>query len=167
MVLDLRKVAVLGEPIVGQEVVTLDEHGPGAIKARGLPSPKEPTQAARDLHYLTHLPYCSWCPICVASRRPNHHHRLLRDATRTIPRPVGDYGFIGNSGDDSLVCVLILKVYPYGILLACIVPKKGAEDSVVNLVSNLILDMGLTPFAYWLDREPNIMALFDAACRES
>ena len=37
VVADLKGTAVLGEPIVGTEVVTLDEHGPGALAARALP----------------------------------------------------------------------------------------------------------------------------------
>ena len=82
---DLKKIAVLGDMIVGEEAVTLDERGQGALAARVLPSPKEPTQAAIDRHNITHLPYESWCPICVSSRRPNDHHRLCMDQSRQIP----------------------------------------------------------------------------------
>ena len=60
-VADLKDVAVLGEPIVGIEVVTLDEKGPGALQARALPSPNEPTPAARAAHNLTHAKYEDWC----------------------------------------------------------------------------------------------------------
>ena len=108
VVVDLSKEAVLGEPIVGVEVVTLDSQGQGALPARALPSPKEPTQAERDRHNLTHLPFCLWCPICIACRRPNNHHRLLQDHSREVPLLAGDYGFIRNAGDESLVCVLVL-----------------------------------------------------------
>ena len=44
--IDLKKAAVLGDPIVGVEVITQDHRGQGAIAARPLPSPREPTQAA-------------------------------------------------------------------------------------------------------------------------
>ena len=51
-VLDPKGIAILGDPIVGVEVVTLDERGPGALAARALASPNEPTPA--DLRrYLT------------------------------------------------------------------------------------------------------------------
>ena len=39
-VIDLKGTAVLGEPIVGIEVVTLDERGPGALQATQSPAPK-------------------------------------------------------------------------------------------------------------------------------
>ena len=38
--------------------------------ARPLPEPKEPTPAERARHMLTHLPYCSWCPIAVRGADP-------------------------------------------------------------------------------------------------
>ena len=53
-VADLKKAAVLGDSIVGIEAITHDHRGPGALQARPLPSPKEPTQAAIDRHNRTH-----------------------------------------------------------------------------------------------------------------
>ena len=62
------KLAQLGDPIVGRAVKTWDDAtGEGARSARPLPSPKAPTQAAWNLHRLTHLPYACWCPVCVAT----------------------------------------------------------------------------------------------------
>ena len=81
-VVDLKGVAVLGEPIVGVEVVTLDGNGPGVRPAIGLPSPNEPTPAARAAHNLTHAKYETWCPYCVASRRPNDQHRVQHQDER-------------------------------------------------------------------------------------
>ena len=63
---DLKGVALLGDPIVGVEIVTLDERGPGAVAARALPSPNEPTPAARAAHNLTHAKSEDWCPFCVS-----------------------------------------------------------------------------------------------------
>ena len=72
---DLKGTAVLGDPIVGVDIVTFDENGPGARAARALPSPREPTPAQRAAHNLTHAKYETWCPYCVACKRPNHQHR--------------------------------------------------------------------------------------------
>ena len=44
---NLKDHAVLGERIVGIEKVTLDERGQGALSPRMMPSPREPTPAAR------------------------------------------------------------------------------------------------------------------------
>ena len=74
VVLDLAGIADLSDPIVGRHVTYSDEQGPGALPVRPLPSPQEPSPAAMARHFLTHLPYASWCPFCVAFRRPKNHH---------------------------------------------------------------------------------------------
>ena len=55
-VADLKAHAALGEAIVGVEAVTFDARGQGALSPRALPAPKEPSQAERDRHNLTHMP---------------------------------------------------------------------------------------------------------------
>ena len=92
-VVDLKRAAVLGEPIVGIEQVTLDERGQGAVNFKILPSPKEPTPAQRERHNICHWPYEAWCPICVSTRRPNDHHRACKRMDHEIPFLVGDSAF--------------------------------------------------------------------------
>ena len=106
-VLDVKKHAVLDEATVGVEAVVLDGRGQGALTPRPLPTPKEPTAAAREKHNLTHIPYEDWCPFCVSCRRPNDHHRLSLRSEREHPLLVGDYAFVRNTGDDQLICILI------------------------------------------------------------
>ena len=36
--------------------------------------PKEPTEAERRRHEVTHLPFRSWCPYCVHGRMDNPPH---------------------------------------------------------------------------------------------
>ena len=85
------KYALMGKPIVGTEQVTWEDgRGPGALPAKPLPSPKSMTEAERRIHDLTHLPYHPGCPVCVSCRRPNNHHRRVKDPSRNIPLLVGD-----------------------------------------------------------------------------
>ena len=44
-----------------------------ARKPKALTSPLEPTQQERELHNLTHLPYRSWCEICVKAKGKETH----------------------------------------------------------------------------------------------
>ena len=141
-VVDLKGTAVLGEPIVGEEVVTFDERGPGALSARPLPSPKQPTPAQVALHNLTHLPYEDWCTICVSCRRPNDHHRHQK-VERLQPLMVADYAFVRNRGDDELVPLLIGRLYPYGIWFVCVVPCKGVHQYVIERLARFFNDAGL------------------------
>ena len=126
------KFALLKEPIMGTEVVTYEEgKGTGAIPPKPLPSPKEMSDVQRRIHDITHLPYDPGCAICVSCRRPNDHHRLSHDASRTIPLMAGDYAFPQNMGDDDPLTVLVLRVYPFKLMLCCWVPCKGRDPLVV------------------------------------
>ena len=66
-----------GDPIIGEdeddfvckpcaEQDVLTTAGP-----KVLPCPKEMSPAAFAKHCLTHLPYSSACPYCVAGKKPN------------------------------------------------------------------------------------------------
>ena len=159
------KFALLKEPIVGTEVVTYEEgKGTGAFPPKPLPSPKEMSDVQRRIHDITHLPYDPGCAICVSCRRPNDHHRLSHDASRTIPLVVGDYAFPKNMGDDDPLTVLVLRVYPFKLMLCCWVLSKGRDPRVVARLARFFKDIGLTHFAYRSDREPSICAMFEDAC---
>ena len=57
----------------------IDADGEDVVQpARGMPMPKLPSDAEVAAHNLTHLPYRSWCPHCVAARRPKSHHLFIR-----------------------------------------------------------------------------------------
>ena len=159
------KHAMLSDPIVGMEKVTWEDgRGPGAIAARPLPSPKPMSDAQRRIHDLTHLPYDPGCPICVSCRRPNNHHRRVKNRDRSIPLVVGDYGFPKSSGDDEPLTTLIMRVYPYKMFLCTWVPSKGRDPRVVSRIVRFFKEVGLTHFAYRNDREPAIVAMIEEAC---
>ena len=48
-----------------------------------------------------------------------------------------------------------------------VVDLKGLSNTVIAKVATFIRELGRVRFAYRSDREPSIMALFDAVCRES
>ena len=161
--------AQLDEPIVGTEAVMWDkDQGAGARAARALPPPKAPSAAAWARHKLTHMPYCAWCPICVAAKRPNHHHRRYKQPERLISFPVADYGYARNTGEDARVCIVVVKVYPLGIFWASVVEGKGMhDDNVVQRLAQLIQQLGLLQVAYRSDQEAALTAMFDAAVRQA
>ena len=159
------KSVVVDDPIVGEELTTLDEHGPGAIQPRTIPGPKEMTAKERERHFANgHLPYDPRCEICVRCKRPNTPHTKGHESERTIPLLVGDYGFIKDSNDEENVTILVLKLYPYKLVFACVVNSKGSDPLVVARLCRFIMECGLLHFAYRSDREPAIVALIQDAC---
>ena len=63
---------------------------------RALRTPEPPTDAARMLHYTTHVPHRDWCPFFVASRaRGSPPKRVVVNKTAdTLPKFQKDYKFI-------------------------------------------------------------------------
>eukprot|EP00971_Amphidinium_carterae_P083345 1649624-Amphidinium_carterae.1 len=42
---------------------------------RQLRQPPQPTQLEQEGHRITHMPYRSWCPICVKAKGHQHHRK--------------------------------------------------------------------------------------------
>ena len=55
-----------------------------ARKAKGLPTPQQPTVQERLEHELTHLPYRSWCPVCVQAKGRSDNRSKQRNTTPVI-----------------------------------------------------------------------------------
>ena len=129
-----------------------------------LPAPLVPSKAEVELHNLTHLPYRSWCPHCVASRRPNSHHKLSsRSSRRTIPLMVADYAYVRDHMDTAVVTVLVVRLKPSNLLMATVCDEKGLDESVVTRLSQFIKASGYARIAYRSDQEASLRALFEAA----
>ena len=159
------KMALMGEPIVGIDRVVYDDTtGDGAIPAVPLTSPKMMSASQRAIHDLTHLPYHPGCEICVSCRRPNTHHRSLKNSERTVPLMVGDYCFPKHTADSESLTVLVIRVYPYKLFFTCSVPCKGRDPHVVNRLARFIKECGLLHFTFRSDREPAILAMMEEAC---
>ena len=158
------KFVQLGDRIVGVEKVTLDERGPGALEPKAVKPPREMTGAQKAKHWLTHLPYDPGCPICISCRRPNNKHIKSHEQERTIPLVVGDYTPVRDSRDEDYAELLVMKVYPFRLIFACVVDHKGPDPRIVARLSKWIIDSGLVHFAYRSDQEPAIVALIREAC---
>ena len=94
----------------------VDEAGKIVQLPRGLPAPTLPSKSEIELHNLTHIPYRSWCPHCVAARRKNDPHLTSHDE-RTVPLFVSDYCFLGDETDEDLCATLVGRVFPSSCLL--------------------------------------------------
>ena len=162
--MDPRSVTV-DDLIVGDGAVTLDEHGPGALQPKSVPGPKEMSKLEKERHFASgHLPYDPRCEICVSCKRSNLPHLHSHESERTIPLLVGDYGFAKDSVDDETATILVLKLFPFKIIFACVVPSKGSDPLVVARLCRCIMESGLLHFAYRSDREPSIVSLIQDAC---
>ena len=143
---------------------------------RALPNPVLPNQAQVDHHWLSHLPYRSWCGACVGGRgRAIPHWRT--GGRRKIPTLAFDYCFISKTGVYSReewvtlkanattelegVKILVVREIVSRCTFAHVVQHKGVDDDGYA-VSCLVKDiewLGATKLMLRSDNEPAIIAL--------
>ena len=150
-------------PHVGVELLQHEEDGPSAIPPKPVPSPPSMSAVEKAKHDLTHQPPHPGCAICRSTRSPNMQHPQSHEHMRTIPLLVGDYCFLRDAADAYLATCLVLRLYPYRLFLAFIVPRKGSDPSVVARISRFIREAGLVHFAYRCDREASLNNLVEEA----
>ena len=85
----------------------------GSREPKRLQDPKLPSQEEIRAHELTHLPYRSWCKVCVEAAGPNRRHQQRTTNTNTaIPEFHLDYVYRSDvetaSEEDQNKCVPII-----------------------------------------------------------
>ena len=113
--LDLDDGIAEGEPVVAQA-------------PRGLPSPAQATPDDMAKHWLTHLPYRSWCRWCVAAKRQNAPHLIQSGPDREIPLLAADYCYLRDGRDDDLLATSVGRLYPSRATVSIPFDVKGVDE---------------------------------------
>ena len=152
--------------IVDEEVVDTED-GTAYQVPLSIPCPPTPSPKAVAKHNLTHLPYASWCPHCVAARRNNTHHLLQKSADRPIPLFVADYCFVKDVHDEELTTCLVGRLYPSRALFSVVVDSKGIDEHAVERLCAFLKDSGVTKLVYKCDQESSLKKLIEESLRRS
>jgi hypothetical protein len=67
--------------VVEEELGELDMN----VKLRKLPDIRLPSIAEQRAHFVTHVPYLSWCDHCVRGNAKRLAHQKVKDEERKIP----------------------------------------------------------------------------------
>ncbi|CAK9020327.1 unnamed protein product [Durusdinium trenchii] len=130
---------------------------------RSLPVPKEPTAQERAEHELTHLPFRSWCKICVESKSRQDHSKKLR-----LKQPVlqCDYSFITDPETKDHVTLLNVRDVLSGLALSCVVPCKGHSVYAEGELRRFVLETGRTFGTLQADPEPALLTVVQTMTSE-
>ena len=130
-----------------------------AQRPKGLYVPKQPTADEIREHELTHLPFRSWCEICVRSKSKQNQSRAI-----SVRQPViqVDYAFMGDSQSDTQVTLLTATDVLSGMGLACVVPSKGRIVYAQAELRKFVLEIGRTFGIVQCDPEASLKALVEA-----
>ncbi len=79
----------------GEEGGEVGEEANGEANFKCVRNPPNPTRKEIDEHNINHLPYRSWCPVCVAAKgRETAHYKRGAGDLNEIPVISMDYGFL-------------------------------------------------------------------------
>ena len=148
--LDGDESAHVGEPVAVQAPV-------------GIPSPGQPTANEVALHWLTHLPYRSWCRWCVSAKRQNAPHHSLPGHSREVPLLVADYCFVRDSRDEDVLTCFVGRLYPSRTLISTPCDVKGHDDYAVGRLVSFLRDSGVKRLVYMSDQEKAIGSMITGA----
>ena len=74
-----------------------------------------PSERVQYEHSITHIPYQSWCPICVAARGKSDPHKAVGSASTSLPQVAFDFAFFregrGTLNVPVLVCVEPVRIH--------------------------------------------------------
>ena len=122
--------------------------------------PQQPSIEEVSAHEFTHMPYRSWCKVCVMSRgREDAHPRSKKGRTKQGLLEVGlDYNTFGEEEDK--VASIVMKDANTGVVFANVIECKGPEDvwTIKKLVNNLDT-LGRQNVILKLDGEPALVAV--------
>jgi hypothetical protein len=147
-----------------------EEEEEQALAARPLRDPRAPTASERAAHEATHLPFRSWCEVCVAGRRDNPAHRSIKveGDEIAVPELSMDYCFVRREEEEEVVTILVIKDRISRAIRAVRVVRKGAEsESEVVRVVECVRSFGHRgKVVLKSDGEPAILALKEAIARK-
>ena len=144
--------------------------------------PGAPTREELEEHRVTHFPYRSWCPHCVAGRAVGQQHRESGN-DHSIPIVAMDYFYCTKdkivtaqeaekdtmedmvAKDEAVKCLLVRCTSTKSIV-AFVVPKKGVDDLYgVGRVVDFVRWLGHSRVIMRADNEPALLAVMREAVR--
>ena len=123
-----------------------------ARKAKPEPTPKEVEE-----HNKSHLPYASWCKICISAKAKEDAHRQRKDVVADplqLPLVEMDYTIV----DTAAILVAVAENHGYGMAIRCLM--KGAVSYSVGAIQRFLMESGMSSgIRLRTDQEPAVMAL--------
>lgn len=127
-------------------------------------APKMPTPDEIERHYVTHIPFRSWCPECVKGKAKDYAHRRVEEHGE-IPVVSTDYMFITRQ-DGSSMPLLTFKCNKTKHYSAIVVKNKGANEYAIRRSVEVLKYLAHSRVIYRSDQEPAILELKSAVINE-
>ena len=141
---------------------------PAGVSVEAAADTAQPTKEERDAHALTHLPYKSWCRVCIAARgRDMPHYRLLHDQEDgEVPLVEIDYGYLSSEGERPVPLLAgATSVTGHGFGVVCGAKGPG-DEAAVRAALRFLQEAGIHGTCRLRsDSEPAIIAMAQTIAR--
>ena len=128
-----------------------------------IPQPSSPTADEWIQHQLTHLPFRSWCPICIQAKGKNPPHRKRKGREKkSMPTISIDYMFMNRKPNDEELMhpILVIKDDRSGGIWALPTDRKGRGGlNIVPRIVEVINSLGYGRIILKSDQENSIVDL--------
>ena len=144
-----------------------EESDKGERKPTRMNEPRQPSEAERVEHEMTHLPYRNWCRHCVKGRGKEAAHRRKEEAG-DLHEVHFDFAFMGDEKEaGNTVTILVARERQTRMTLATVVPAKSTGKFVVERVWAFMKEMGIEHLDIIAksDQEPSIKKLVEEVGR--
>ena len=113
-----------------------------AKRAKGVPTPQQPTEQERREHELTHLPYRSWCPTCVQSKGRQDNHPKQTSKTPVIQVDLMYYKALGEKQTTSVLTAVDVET---GMCMAVQLEDKTQHVQYLSVcLQQFLMECGRT-----------------------
>lgn len=158
----------VGNSMFTNEEQDIEDREHGLVIPKSLPDPGAPSRQEILEHELTHVPFRSWCPHCVAGRAKSMKHALEKWSEETkIPVIGSDYCFMNKTDEDfmdiSSLKIMVAKDRRSKCVFALPVPAKGIDDEEFGtrqLIKSLDF-LGYSSLILKSDQEASIVNVFE------
>ena len=147
-----------------------EDNQQAALPAKGIKAPQQPTEQERREHNLTHLPYRSWCSICVGSKgRATNNHPTQK--TSTAPVIQCDFAYIKGIHDKQVIPILTAIDVETGMSMATMVQDKQRQFTyLTQCLQTFLTECGrtqaiLAPTVLQSDQEEYLVSLLKTTAR--
>ena len=126
--------------------------------------PGNPTPQEREVHNATHVPYRSWCPICVKAKGKEEAHRDLKGKEKSVKATISfDYKSFGQEGaTDDKATALVYRDDKTKMVFGHICEHKGASDVwALSRVNEDLSRLGYSDMILKCDGEPAIVQVME------
>ena len=114
----------------------------------------------KQAHELTHLPFASWCPVCVRARAADDPHQTLPEGVPPgTPIVQIDFFFLNRREDQERATGVCLTETTTKAIACSGIPAKGKGLYSVEFVLAEVSDWGLLDIVFRSDQEPAISRL--------